>query len=140
MADYVGQSRSNYFRVKDREAFEKWAASCGLQVEESAPDSGLVGIFYDGGSWPLSEMPADTGDPSFDFEEHDVPSELQDFLQEGEVAILMDAGWEKLRYISGYAVAVTPGKPLAQVCLQDIYDVASKAFDIPKKNITACEY
>jgi len=99
MANWYGHSRSNYFKVTDVSAFTAWASGLGLQVEDNG--AGLFAVFGDSeGWWPSGRWDEDA-------QEHvdvDFPAELQSHLAAGEVAILMTAGAEKLRYLTGHAV------------------------------------
>lgn len=117
MANYIASARSNYFRVKDREAFDEWAESRSLGVREK--DEGLVSIYSedpDGGGWPSCAWDED-GEPI----DVDFFNELPAHLPDGEVAILMEAGAEKLRYICGHAHAITSDGVILRVSLSDIY-------------------
>lgn len=44
MANWYGSARSNYFRVKDRDAFLAWAEELGLTVMHTKDGSDLFGI------------------------------------------------------------------------------------------------
>lgn len=105
MANYEAHCRSNYFRVKDEAAFRTWAESLYLTViEQDGPvvQDRRLGIHPD----PY----ADEGWPSYDPEldqEIDLEAQLQEHLAPGEVAILMEVGHEKLRYLAASARIVT---------------------------------
>lgn len=150
MADWFGSARSNYFRVKDEKKFREWASSCGLTVASSKDpyrmvlndakpeDEPLFAVYPDDssdfGGWPSQrfvEGPPvpddDTGvmeQEDGDFVDLDITEELAQHLPEGEVAILMEIGNEKLRYLTGWATAVRvkDGKPeFLPINLNDIY-------------------
>src|ERR1035437_788409 len=105
MATWCGSSRSNYFRVKDEQKFRAWAEQLGVEVwEGSGP--GELGRFAiaseDGNGWPsvrYADVDAGTDDV-------DLVAELATHLVEGSVAILMETGAEKRRYLTGWAQAV----------------------------------
>jgi hypothetical protein len=64
MANWYGSARSNYFRVKDRDAFLKWADGRGLGVFRNEESRDLFAI-YGGestgdGSWPSYDVEGDT--------------------------------------------------------------------------------
>jgi hypothetical protein len=116
MANWIGAARSNHFEVKDADAFKRWAQAVDLQVFQNGDEWG-VGA-YD--MWP---------DCRYDEEkdrliEIDFVAELAAHLKEGEVAVLMEAGHEKLRYITGYATAVNSNGERVVVSLDDIYEKA----------------
>ena len=124
MANFNGTARSNYFKVKDVEAFKAWV--------ETIPDlvcwerEGLYAIRsedFDTGCWPSTR---------YDDEDEDLnlTGELAEHLAEGEVAVLMEAGAEKLRYISGWAVAVNHKGEEVSISLYNIYDLAEKTFGV----------
>lgn len=128
MANWYGTARSNYFRVKDADKFKAWVESIqGLGMWERTNEPGLFGIYSDdgdSGGWP-SWRPDDP-----EYEEVDLVGELVEHLAEGEVAILMEAGAEKLRYISGYAIAVNHKGEQISVSLADIYQLARATWGI----------
>ncbi len=142
MANYYATARSNYFAVKDETAFREWAGILGLTILE--PDhrdktaDGLLrlgiasGYNDDSGGWPTSLTDEETGD----YEDIDVAEQLVAHLADGEVAVLIEAGNEKLRYISGLAVAVNNKGRTVIVDLDSIYTAARKL----GPNITRAEY
>jgi hypothetical protein len=102
MANYYCASRTNYFRVKDETAFRAWAKRRDLQIRDDntkypghfalSPDDGNDGAF-----------------PNYDAErdeEIDFIAELAEHLAADSVAVMLETGAEKLRYLLGYAVAV----------------------------------
>jgi hypothetical protein len=136
MANWYGSSRSNYFCVKDREAFLQWAEKRGLGVikSEHNPEHFAIhsGDSTDAGSWPSYDMEADT--------EIDLVSELARHLPKGEVAVLMEIGAEKLRYLTGIAVAVNHRGRAAAVSLDDVYRKAARTFRVQENKITQAAY
>jgi len=135
---YTSSARTNYFRVKDVDAFNKWIKQfSGLEtiVQER---QGTVGILFDDGV-PNCRWETEKFD---DGSEHDVDVEV-DFMEElalhladNEVAILQEAGAEKLRYINGYAIAVNNKGERRQISIDNIYDLAKEL----GSNITRAEY
>ena len=86
----------------------------------------------DGGSWPSYDMEADT--------EIDLVAELAQHLPKGEVAVLMEIGAEKLRYLTGIAIAVNYKGRAAVVSLDDVYRKAARTFRVPESKITQAAY
>jgi hypothetical protein len=120
MADWWGFSRSNYFKVKDKEAFLAWLSDIG-EVSVLHEDHDSIAITGENfGGWPTCR-----GD---DCEPFDFAEELSGFLLDGEIAVLIEAGAEKLRYITGVAVAIDSGGKRTELVLSDIYDQAEAAF------------
>ncbi len=133
MANWYGHARSNYFRVKDREQFDQWAKSVGnLEVIEDA--EGRVGLLSDDeyGGWRHYKHDEENE------EEHEIDlfHEVAAHLQEGSVAVFMEVGAEKLRYLTGHAVAVNSRGETVEVSLGDIYHLA-KPFG---SEVTEAEY
>lgn len=131
MANWYGSSRSNYFKVEDEDAFREWAESRDLQVLEKP--GGLFGI-------TPSSMSEDGSWPSYDYDEDcgiDFQAELIEHLAEGQVAIIMTIGNEKLRYLTGFAVAVAWDGRRTTVDINDIYDKVETEFGVKP---TTAEY
>ena len=125
MANYTARTRSNYFRVKDPAAFEAWCERRDLEFWTETID----------GLGPCYAVTADTGDcagwsrydPETD-EPCDLPAELADHLLSTDVAILMEIGNVKLRYLHAHATAIAADGKTVSVQLGDIYDKAAAAF------------
>lgn len=125
MANWYGASRSNYFTVKDETAFKDWVAGTpDLMLLE---DQGKFGIAVESGEgWPSMRSDAWSGEDV----EVDIVSELSAHLAEGQVAVLVESGAEKLRYVTGNAVAVAWDGRWTQVNLSDIYAKAKAEFGV----------
>lgn len=136
MANWYGTAHSNYFRVKEPNAFVQWTEQHGLGVfrSERGPDVFAIhpGNDSDSGGWPSYDMEND--------EELNLVAELARHLAPGQVAILLEVGAEKLRYLTGQAIAVNASGHVAEVTLQGIYRKAARAFHIPESEITHAEY
>lgn len=127
MSNYYGSGRSNYFAVKDIAAFK-------LAVE---PHDFRVHEHHEGGTvCVLSEEPDGTG--SFFRNLYDEDDELLDedwslveqivpHLKDGEVAVLIHVGSEKMRYLSGYAVAVHSDGRTVELHLEEEIIARAKA-------------
>lgn len=139
MANYYGSARSNYFQVKDKEAFVAHCERLSLGVWDDQKDDqkdGRVGVYgEDEGGWPSSYWDEEANDDV----EFDVVEEIQKHLADGEVCILMEAGAEKLRYVAGTAVAFNNKGDLKEINLGQIYDLAKELTDRPD-DITPAEY
>jgi hypothetical protein len=139
MANYYASARSNYFKVKDAEAFKTWAASLpGLGVIEKPDDAEENPAWFaiysddgDSGSWPYWTTNEDGEDI-----EIDLPAELSEHLQEGEIAVLIEVGAEKLRYLCGHAVAVNWAGETEFLSLDRIYDLAFERWGIQPTDAT----
>lgn len=126
MSNWNGSARSNYFKVKDPEAFKKWLDDINCVLIQKDGLSGFYSDDPDTGSFPSQRYDEKEGDHV----DINLTSELSDHLADGEVAVLMEAGAEKIRYISGYATAVASDGRTVYVRLSDIYEKAKAAFDV----------
>ncbi len=115
MANWYGSARSNYIRVKDREAFFKWIDSLhGVEVVEKDDRFALLVTGDGDGSW--ASLRCDREDEAFDF-----VAEIANHLAGGEVFIFQEVGAEKLRYLTGWAKAVNSAGQTMEVSIDDIY-------------------
>lgn len=134
MANWNGTARSNYFRVKDKDAFREALKPYEIRVWDSTYDTTLVAIASEDG---------DTGDwCCYDDDMNEIPiwELVAPHLQDGQVAVFLSAGAEKMRYITGSAMAVTnKGEPVG-VYLSDIYNKAAAFFGVPMESITDASY
>lgn len=124
MANYTAAARSNYFRVKNQKAFRRWCKVFDLDIlmpDEDGPEPFFaITPSSDTGSWPGFHPDTD--------EEFDIHHALAPHLDPRDIAILMHAGHEKLRYITGFATAVHADGRTVSISLRDIYDRAREEF------------
>jgi hypothetical protein len=125
MANWIGSARTNYFRVKDVEAFKTWAAAASLVVFER---DGRHGVHSEDeyGGWPEIVFDDVSTDAHRAF---DIAHELAQHVADGEIVVCVEAGAEKLRYITGKAIAFrasTDGPETIAITLDDIYDLAAQ--------------
>lgn len=112
MADYICSSRTNYFRVTDEKLWREWLDDvCDVEDFSTTTEDGtaLHAFGCYGTPWYDHAADDDADDYYSDgsiFEDHSL-ERIQAFLPEGEAMIYMEAGWEKLRYVTGSAVIVT---------------------------------
>jgi hypothetical protein len=135
MANYYGNSRSNYFKVKSKENFKKFL-DLMYDMEYIEDSEGRVGFLVsgEGGSIPC-EIWDENADEYVDL---DFDALLAQHLQDGEVAIYQEVGAEKLRYLVGYSIAVNSKGKRVAVSINDIYRIAQE--ELGGENITLCEY
>jgi hypothetical protein len=123
MANYYGHARTSYFEVRDLEAFQ--AAVEPLEVEvvvEDGHPERVALLSNDDGGWPDQYWnEAEETDV-----EIDLVSLVADHLADGWVAVFMEVGHEKLRYLFGNAVAVNASGETRQVNLTGIYRLAAQ--------------
>jgi len=137
MANYYASARTNYFAVTDLEAFKADIESktSSVQVVSQEKDGltlvGLLGSDDDGGGFPFEYQ-----DEDGEYVELDWAEVFKAHLEDGWVAIIMESGAEKLRYIAGYAVAYNSKGETVSLNLDDIYDKAKSL----GTNITTATY
>jgi len=131
MSDYYGTGRSNYFIVKDLEAFKVWTESLDLEViecdENGESHVGFI-VTSDHGSYPtyrFNEIQAGLDGEGEEFEEEiDFFFELSTHLKDEEVAIFITSGALNSSLIGGQSIAVNSKNERTCVFLDDIYEKA----------------
>ena len=140
MANYYASARTNYFQVKNMQSFmsEIEGLDNGLAVhsKDDSPKSSEPGnedmvciLANCEGGWPSCDQ---------DYNEIDWPDFFQRHLLENHVAIVMESGAEKLRYIIGHSTAYTWDGRIVEVSISDIY--AKVRSEIGSVEMTECEY
>lgn len=135
MANYYGTTRSNYFLVKDAEAFKAEMENLPVEVITSKIGNetgyGIMDNDADGGG--LSWVTLDEDGEAIDLDWIEV---LSKHLRDGQVCVLMETGAEKYRLLNGYAFAFNNKGEERTVRLTNIYDLAAELGD----GITKAEY
>ena len=138
MANYYASARTSYAKMRDDEDFLSWAETSPdseIITQESEEHGTLYGFLFgtlgDSGGIPNWRY---VDDQDYDLDFH---MEIQPHLATGWSITIMEAGAEKLRYISGHAAVVTPTS-VKTVNLCSWVDEALKRLGNPKS--TACEY
>ena len=128
MADYIAQMRSNYFQVKNAKQFQAFCQQYHLEViteDDKAPaDNQRYGCMVEG------SIPTGRYQTNGNWIETDFLRELSRHLVKGEVAILMEVGSEKMRYLIGYACAVNAAGQFIEISLTEIYSQAERTFGV----------
>ncbi len=119
MADYHAKTRSNWFSVKDLGAFQDWLNSLESELMIDIDGSDNTVCFFGECSIPTFDN---------DGEEVDFKGVLATHLSDGECAVIFEIGNEKLRYLTGYAVAIAYTGETVELGLHDIYKKAQEAF------------
>jgi hypothetical protein len=124
MANYYESARTNYFLVKDIEEFKGVADTIiGVELVSRPDDEGntLVALIGDGEYWPTYLENEDGEEIEIEWEEI-----FKTHLADDQVAIIMGSGAEKLRYISGWALAFNNKGESKFISLDNIYDLAKE--------------
>ena len=133
MADWCGTGRSNYFKVKDEEKFLAWVSRMpGFHLISKSTSEGF-GFYMEEGTTPSTFIDEESGEEEADF---DFIQELSEHLAEGEVCVYMEAGAEKLRYVSGTALAVNHKGEVLTVHLSNIYDLVKQQWGLEPTEAT----
>lgn len=133
MATFTGLGRTNYFRVRDTGRLEELLSGSGITVEHEAVGDRVVLLDAEGSDWTIYS-------DDDDYEGTWLPDVIAEHLAPGETAIFQSIGNEKLRFLSGYAVAVSASGEQVQIALDDIYDQAAARFGVPADTISRAIY
>jgi hypothetical protein len=151
MANYVAYARTNYFTVKDINALKRDLSDYGIEAQsweeaqrnadfilDDSASNGSIALFSYG-SWPMIDEDSvayrlgipDDEDPHVS---HDsVMSLVADHLTKESVAVFIEVGFEKMRYLVGTAVAINSKGETRVIDLDDIYDLAKEL--LPKDSM-----
>ncbi len=148
MANYVALARTNYFRVKDLDAFKSALRVYGIEphswddrvcgaefvLDDARTNrpTGAIALFSFG-SWPSLDEDSVADRLELDDDE-EVPSQHADIcslvadhlLNDYEVAVFMEVGFEKLRYLVGTTIAVNSCDERRSVDMSDIYALSEE--------------
>lgn len=143
MANWDGIGRTNWFPIRDdidvKAALAKFPIDIRIEQRDGVEmcamfgDEGDVNIerdYFDEetfGAFPAPIQELFTADLDVD-----MFSVAMAAAKPGTVVVYMEAGHEKLRYASGYAIAGLAGsdKPCVHIGLDDIYAEAERKFDV----------
>ena len=96
MANYSATARTNYFRIKERAAFDAWVDTvCYQELSIIEKDGDPLRVGLNATSGDCSGFSINYEDE--DGEEQNLLEGLAQHLAEGEVAILVESGAEKCR-------------------------------------------
>lgn len=125
MANYYANARTNYFKVKDIEAFKTTLENFPLEVVSRDDNPEFVALFIpdgsDDGSFPWNDFWNDDADGA----EIDWTALFKHHLQENSVVIIQEVGNEKQRYFGGIAVAINSKGEEIIIDINAIFDRAT---------------
>lgn len=129
MANYYCNIRTNYFHVKDINAFEnlmsRVSSEDSVEVFRDRDKQGreVVGFGTYGSIWGLTENDAENcDDASYD----KFIKELQKCVEDDDAILIMEVGHEKLRYLTGVTEIVTRNEYKAVDMIESAVAEASK--------------
>lgn len=139
MANYSATARTNYFRIKERAAFDAWVDTvCYQELSIIEKDGDPLRVGLNATSGDCSGFSINYEDE--DGEEQNLLEGLAQHLAEGEVAILVESGAEKCRYVTGYAIAVmadpAAGYKTLEVSINDIYGLVEARWAVKPTEAT----
>lgn len=133
MANYVGSSRSNYFKVRDEAAFRAAMSPFDLDIWGDQ-DQGFAlspSSMNDDGCWPsFMPVPDVDGNPTDAEVEVWFPELVAQHLADDAIAVFQSIGSENRRYLCGYSVAINHRAEHLQVSIDDIYALAKQRFGV----------
>lgn len=144
MANYISFTRSNYFRVTDPEAFKK-IINCVITDEDSLElwertENGMT--YYAFGAYSSIcglRHEAEDADNDGEFEAEAVYEALSKVVAPDDAIIITEIGYEKLRYLTAYAVVITREKTKLVELRETSIDVACSLLGNPNFD-TRMEY
>jgi hypothetical protein len=123
--DYYGTARTNYFRVKNAQAFKDAVEKIsGLSYEiRRVENAAMFGIFTNNQyGWIEEYYDEETdSDVSIDWDKF-----FKTHLHKDSVAIMRDVGNEEQRYLHGHTIAWNANGDKKIICLDDIYALATE--------------
>ena len=135
MANYTVYFRSNYFAVKDVAQFQSFCDEFQLElITKRDASEPLYGFLNQGNEGGLPTARYD--EVTQDWEDADLLRTLATHLVEDYVAIVMEVGFEKMRYLVGEAHAVNAKGEIINVELDEIY---GRAASLGRKGTSCAE-
>ena len=114
MSEYICTTRTNYFHVKDPAAFREFMGRVYGSVDfislwQETDDAGkpVFGFGTHGAISGLKNAEADTDDTLDESAYDEFIRGLQEHVAEDDAVILLEAGHEKLSYVTGSATILT---------------------------------
>lgn len=146
MANYTCKIRTNYFHVKDEEAFRALMArvygeESTVQLFEDTDENGkpVFGFGCNGGIAGVKNAMCDEDDDVDETAYDEFIDELKKLVAEDDAIIILESGHENLRYITGQAHIITS----TEERFLDITKIAAQQAALMLQNpnySTKCEY
>ena len=140
MADWYGSYRSNYFKVKNKKKFKDFVKEINEELIEKDIDGekhfGIMCGTYNGfGSLPSLSVDPDTKDTDISVDVFF--NKVSQHLQKDQIAIFMEVGQEKMRYLTGCAIAINAKGEILSCSIYDIYKQIAEKWSV---ETSLCEY
>jgi hypothetical protein len=126
MANYYSIGRTNYFAVKNLDLFKEEIdkisnMSIPVEVCEKTKDGkNLVGLLFPEGTY--NSYYDDDTDDDITFDVAVWTQIIKEHLEDDWVCVIQEIGWEKLRYLTGYAIAFNNTGVIDRTDLDEIYE------------------
>jgi len=136
MANYNETARSNYFQVKDLEKFKEWVGHYGNPdvCEGHHGEDGKICLLWQMDGYGAYGWDEDGNELEQTFEEG-----IGEHLVEGSIFIAMGSGYEKMRYVTGWAFAINHKGEMESISIDEIYMMAEQRWG-DEVTITRAEY
>ena len=138
MANYISFTRSNYFRVADPEAFKKIINRVSTDEDSleqwERTENGMT--YYGFGAYSSIcrlRHEAEDVDDDDEFEANAVYEALSKVVAPDDATIITEIGYEKLRYLTAYAVVITQ----AEI---EFVELRSDALETAQRMLRSPEY
>lgn len=140
MADWTGVARSNWFAVKNIDEFrfevEQLTDEVTVNTSNRPGKENYVTLLADSwdGSWPMTTK---DGDVVIDW-----AGRISPHLVPGHICVIQEVGYEKLRYMTGWSLAINSNGDTVRIDIDDIIDKAITELKIAgvETHVTAAEY
>lgn len=126
MANFIGQTRSNYFAVKDAEAFKQELSKYPVTIITQEKDGQTLYGFLDNDPDGAGVVDEFWDEEAGDSESISWGEFFSRHLADDSVAVIVSVGWEKYRYFSGHTTAYNNKGESRFVALNDIYEKAAE--------------
>lgn len=136
MANWYGQTRTNYFRVTDEEGYQSLIKRLSgeddiedfSETKEDGKFYHAFGCYCDLGFYELDSKGNIDYDAQLDI--YTFFEEIGKILEEGSAFVFMCTGAEKLRYLTGYCAIVFPDGTIESTSLDSFaYNAASTYYN-----------
>ena len=124
MSNYYATARSNYFGIKDKEAFDEALHDIPVQFEHRGDNEAMIFATCEtDGAWPFNyEGPAGE---ELEINWIDI---ISPHLEDNHICILAEAGSEGLSYLIGWTMAFNNKGENISLDLEDIVRLAKQKF------------
>lgn len=136
MATPEGRTRTNYFAVTDKEAFERLVDALSTGGDDEARmienSRGEVGFICNDIIFGIKPKKPERNVDDYDAMEQEMVKQIQALLVPGHACILTEVSWEKLITVNGVALVITKDNVNVLDMRECALKMAQKMLDNPK--------